>query len=438
VRRAIGKYSRDFSAIVFLVVLAAAVAGYILHNERLRFPLIQDSPFKLKADFSTAQAVTPGQGQTVRVSGVRIGDISKVDLKGGDAIVTMSIDPQYKGLVHQDASALLRPKTGLKDMFVELTPGSNAAPVARPGWTIPISSTLPDINPDEILGALDQDTRDYLTLLVQGAGAGLHNNGGTLQDVLARFEPTHRDLARVTTLLSQRHQNLAHLIHSLNELNTALATRRPQIRTLITSANQVFQAIGSEQANVGRAVALLPGALRETTSTLGKVHTLANVLHPTADALSPVALALTRANAAVAPFFKASTPVIATQIRPFVRNAQPLVRQLTAPAQTLAKAGPDLTSTFGVLNHLFNMLGYNPAGSAKYNGSTPGTLLFWLAWLGHNGDAVFSTADANGPFRALTQTSTCGTLKMIANAQPMLPFLQNLSGVLSNPALCGK
>ena len=50
----------------------------------------------LKAAFSTAQAVTPGQGQTVRVSGVRIGDIAKVDLKDGVAVVTMDIDPRVR------------------------------------------------------------------------------------------------------------------------------------------------------------------------------------------------------------------------------------------------------------------------------------------------------------------------------------------------------
>ena len=85
---------------------------------------IRDSP-------GEAQAVTPGQGQTVRVSGVRVGDITGVDLKNGRAIVTMDLEPGYKGFVHTDATALLRPKTGLKDMFIELDPGTGRAPRAR-------------------------------------------------------------------------------------------------------------------------------------------------------------------------------------------------------------------------------------------------------------------------------------------------------------------
>ena len=85
-RDAIRKRAGDFTAIIVLFVIAVAVAGFVLHNERLRFPFIQESPFRLKAEMATAQAVVAGQGQTVRVAGVRIGDIGGVSLKNGRAI----------------------------------------------------------------------------------------------------------------------------------------------------------------------------------------------------------------------------------------------------------------------------------------------------------------------------------------------------------------
>ena len=37
----------------------------------------------LKADFQTAQAVTPGQGQSVTIAGAKIGEISSVTLHEG-------------------------------------------------------------------------------------------------------------------------------------------------------------------------------------------------------------------------------------------------------------------------------------------------------------------------------------------------------------------
>jgi phospholipid/cholesterol/gamma-HCH transport system substrate-binding protein len=434
-RRAIGKHARDFAAIVVLAVVAVVVGVYVLHQQRLHFPFFESRPFTLQAEFSTAQAVAPGQGQTVRVSGVRIGDISGVALRGDRAVVSMAVDSKFAGLVREDATALLRPKTGLKDMFVEIVPGRGRP--APAGWTIPLANTLPDVNPDEILAALDQDTRDYLQLLVQGAGEGLRGGGPRLQDVFARFAPTHRDLAAVTTQVGRRHDHLAHLVHSLSLLDQELAAHGPQIRTLVASASTAFGAIASEQASLGAAVHELPGALQATTRALGKVRTFAEILHPTAVALGPVAISLTRADKALAPFLRETTPIVARQIRPFVRSARPVVRALTPSAIALAAAAPDLTGSFTVLNHLFNLLAYNPYGEAKYDASKNGTLLFWLAWLGHNGDAVFATSDANGPFRALTQTTTCTTLKALVEQQPLLPFLANLSGILSNPALCG-
>src|SRR5437588_2142936 len=114
-KRAIKTHLRDFIAMMVLVVLAIVVSAYVLSHERLRFPFVESSPFTLNAEFSTGQAVIPGQGQTVRVSGVQIGEVGKVSLKNGVAIVQMQVDQKYKHIIHTDATALLRPKTGLKD-----------------------------------------------------------------------------------------------------------------------------------------------------------------------------------------------------------------------------------------------------------------------------------------------------------------------------------
>ena len=204
-KRAIKNHMSDFVAIMALLVLSVIVAGYVLSHERLRFPFIQSSPFTINAEFSTAQAVTPGQGQTVRISGVQVGDIGQVTLKNGVAVVRLDINNKYKHLIHQDATALLRPRTGLKDMFVELNPGTTSAPQVKQGYTILVSNTLPDINTDEVLHSLDADTRAYLDLLVNGAGQGLKGNGGhELAGVLERFEPTHRDLARLNGVVAER------------------------------------------------------------------------------------------------------------------------------------------------------------------------------------------------------------------------------------------
>jgi phospholipid/cholesterol/gamma-HCH transport system substrate-binding protein len=394
----------------------------------------------MNAEFSTAQAVIAGQGQTVRVSGVKVGDIAGVTLKDGKAVVKMTIDPEYKHLLHTNATALLRPKTGLKDMFIDMDPGGKPAPVAKGGFTIPVQNTLPDINPDEILGALDADTRDYLKLLIGGAGQGLRNRGVDLRDVFRRFEPTHRDLARFATAVAERRQNLRRLIHSLNLLNEELAGRGPELTQLVDSSAAVFRAFASEDRNVTRAIKDFPGTLRQTTTTLGKVHTYADVLGPTAEKLRPAVRSLDPANKAVTPFAREATPIIRDQIRPFIRDSRPLVRKLKPTASDLAAATPDLTRTFKVLNNLFNMISYNANGREGPETSIQKRdegYLFWIAWISHQSLNLFSGADAHGTLRPVTLGGTCNTIKASVLAQPGLEFLEGLTPLLSNPSICG-
>ena len=169
-KAAIRAHLRDFLAVVGMIALACAVGAYILSNQRLRFPLIEEKPFEVYVDLQNAQGVTPGQGQTVRVAGMRVGDVGEVKLHEGRARVRLDLDREHDSLVRRDATVLLRPRTGLKDMFLALDPGSRSEPALEEGDVIPVGNTLPDVNSDEILSALDADTRDYLTLLIGGAG----------------------------------------------------------------------------------------------------------------------------------------------------------------------------------------------------------------------------------------------------------------------------
>jgi phospholipid/cholesterol/gamma-HCH transport system substrate-binding protein len=433
-KRAIKTHLVDFIAILVLVVLAIVVSGYILNHERLALPFINASTYTINAEFSSAKAVTPGQGQTVTVSGVQIGSIAGVRLDSdGNALVSMSIDQKYQHLIHTDATALLRPKTGLDDMYVELNPGTRSAPLAKPGFTIPVSATNPVVDPDEVLSSLDADTREYLDLLVNGAGQGLKGNGGSeLAGVLQRFLPTHQDLARLNSVVAQRGDSLRSLIHSLQVLNTALSTKRAQIVQLIDSSATVFHAFAAANQNISRAVADLPGTLNQTTLTLEKVQRFANLLAPATRDLLPAVQAIPAANAATISLARPITPVLQHQIRPFVIAARPLVRNLRPAATNLATATPNLSKTFNVLNHLFNILGYFPGGGQH-------GYLWWLAWGSHNARTLFSVQDANGDFRPLFLEASCATYgQIVQNLGPAAALALNLTPILGDAKLCPK
>ncbi len=435
-KKAIRTYARDFVSIIVLGVIAAGVGGYILSQQRLRFPVIQEKPKRIYAEFGTAQSVTPGQGQTLRVSGIKVGDVAAVQLKDGRARVALDVDPEYKDLIRTDATALLRPKTALKDMFVEMSPGDGR--VAPAGYTIPVQNTAPDVNIDEILSVLDGDTRDYLRVLISGAAEGLKGRGEDFRAVYKRFEPLHRDLARVTGKVAERRRNLRRLIHNLRRLNTELATKDDELAQLVDGAATTFRAFASEDVNITQAVEELPSALRQTTATLNKVETFANTLGPSLDRLRPAFRKLDDANRALIPLGEEGTPIVRDEIRPFVRAARPLVQDLRPASRNLAEGTPKLTRSFVVLNQLFNFLSFNSKG--REGPDVPNRdegYLFWLAWLGHNGNALFSTADATGNFRPVAFVQACSSIRRTIQEEPEAEFLRALSGVLSDPRVCG-
>jgi phospholipid/cholesterol/gamma-HCH transport system substrate-binding protein len=89
-RRAIREHLTDFIAIAALLLFGILVTGYVLSQQEQPYPswipFLGDDRFELKAELSTAQAVTPGQGQTVNIAGVKAGDITQVDLENGHAV----------------------------------------------------------------------------------------------------------------------------------------------------------------------------------------------------------------------------------------------------------------------------------------------------------------------------------------------------------------
>jgi phospholipid/cholesterol/gamma-HCH transport system substrate-binding protein len=452
VKHAIRKHLGDFLAILGLMALSLGVAGFILSHERLRFPW-QPSPYPVNATFTTAQAVTPGQGQTVRIAGVQVGSIGGVKLQNGNAVVRLDIDPKYHHLIHQDASALLRPKTGLKDMFVELDPGTNGAALMPKDGTIPVQNTAPDINQDEILSSLDTDTRAYLQLLVNGLGQGLKGRSTDLRNVFKQLGPTHQDLARVAKAVAARRTNLRRLVHNYGELTATLADKDHDIANLVDASNAVFRAFAAENQNVSAAVARLPGTLNTTAQTLQKVNKLSGVLRPSLDSLRPAFKQLNKANKAVLPFVKEAAPITRNQIRPFVKTARPYVSQSLKPASVnLSRAVPDLDSSFHELNRFFNIGAYNPAGkqgissecehngacsSAELNRKQP--YLYWLAWVAQNSNSLFSTSDAEGPLRRALFMFDCNSIHAVLDQSGGAAdaLFGPLSSVLTDAKFCG-
>lgn len=436
-RHAIRTHSRDFVAVAALVALALATVLYILeHQPAFTFGR---SYYQVKAVFSEAAAVTPGQGQSVTIAGVEVGLIGGVQLEHGQAVVTMDIFKRYAP-IYRNATVLLRPRTPLKDMYLALYPGTASAGAIPNGGTLGIANTQPDIDVGQILNSLDADTRTYLLLLLAGGAQAFNGRGATagrpsaatsaaLAADFKRFAPLDRSALNFTRLLSQRGANLRRAVHNLDLVASALGGVDTQLASLVKQSNSNFQAIASQDQALAQGISLLPGALQQTGSTLAKVQTFAAASGPALKRLQPFARDLGPALAALRPLARQTTPVLERQLEPFATNPgiRRLAQTLAPAASSLAKAAPALSGSFGVLNTLVNTLAYQqPGGEPSY--------LYWGGWLAHNLDSLTSLQDATGPIIQGQFLASCPSLNLLEVAlQPGTPSLTPILDMLNAP-----
>lgn len=435
-KRVLRAYGRWVAVLAVLAVMALAVTVYMLDHQRVAFPSwvpgVGKDLVSFKAEFQTSQSVTPGQGQTVTIAGIDVGDITGVELHDGRAVVDLRLRRKYADMMRSDATALLRPKTGLNDMVLELDPGTPTAPKVRAGYTIPVSRTTPNVNVDEILASLDTDTRGALQLLLQGGGQGLGGNAKRLSAGLRQIQPVTANLRRIGEALEDRRRNTARAVHSIRLITEELANRRGDLVRAVDTTDAVFNTIAGRDRELRQALRDLPPTLRTTQAALGHSESLADELKPATAALEPVARQLKPALAATRPFLRETEPVLRKQLLPFTRETLPTVRKLRAAARDTAAIAPDATATLKELNKAANMLAYDPPGEEQ-------GYLFWAQWLTQLAPWIFNTQDAHGPIRRGNLLITCSTLGSfgdVADVNPVAALLTGVFSSLSGSGLC--
>ena len=406
--RQIRRYARELLAAIALIAIGVATAVVILANQNYRWPW--EDFYEVKAEFSSAQAVTPGQGQQVTVSGVSIGDVAGVELEDGHAVITLQIQERYAP-VYRDATLLLRPRTGLKDMQVVLDPGSPASGVVPNGGTIPQAQTKPDVNPDEVLAALDADTRRYLAAAIDALGTGLRGNGEELRRLFVASEPTAESARRLLATLAARRDEIARLTHNLSEVAQIAGDREGEIRRTIHHSSAALGALAREDRAIRDSLTRLPGTLDATESVLKNARPLAAELGPAARELTPAVRKLARTFRPLRPLVREATPIVRDRLRPFVRSGIPALRELRPATEALQGTATDLPAIVRRVNYIVNELLYNPPGSEE-------GYLFWTSWFFHNGASMLSTQDAHGAVWRGLALFSCSTLQQLETFIP--------------------
>ncbi len=151
-----------------ILVFVLALGSYLAYTKELPF---SDKGYELHATFeniATLRASSP-----VRIAGVNVGEVTEVESDGDAVDVTFTVDEDGQP-IHEDAQLEIRPRLFLEgNFFLDLKPGSPSAPELPDGGDITIAQTTTAVQLDEVLTALQSDSREDLQLLLTGYGTAL-------------------------------------------------------------------------------------------------------------------------------------------------------------------------------------------------------------------------------------------------------------------------
>jgi phospholipid/cholesterol/gamma-HCH transport system substrate-binding protein len=286
-RRAHGTRLTAFQGGLIGLVLIAIFA-YLGFTKDIPFT----RPYELNAVFENAPPVS--EGTAVRIAGVDVGKVSKVESMGGDSAgvkVTMKLEDEALP-IHADAQVRARERIFLEgNLFLDIKPGTPGSETLDDGDTIPISHTSAPVQLDQVLGTLKADTRQDLQDLLEGYGDALagepqpredddqdpdaqgETGGAALNDSLDYSTEALRGAAVVNdaTMGSELH-DLSKLIGGQQRIMQALSSRERQLKDLLTNWNVTTAALAAEEANLGETVRRLPEVLEAARPALDNLN----------------------------------------------------------------------------------------------------------------------------------------------------------------------
>lgn len=395
-------------AIVLLAVLVIA----------LYFGFTKHIPFKhgyrLNAVFGSALNI---KGKSpVRIAGVNVGKVTSIKREGDTGVVSMEIES--RGLpIHSDATAKIRPRIFLEgNWFVELQPGSPSAPTLHSGATLPVTQTADPVQLDQVLDALNTETRANLQNFLIGYGDGLtrkpNAEENAEQDPIVRgvdgAQAVNKAYARgpsslrATAVLNQaitgtEPHDLSKLVASIGKVTAALNVHEQQLGELIVNFNTFFGEFAAQASPLRATVGELPSSLTSIDRGLANLQASFAPTQEFAHGILPGVRATPATVVATIPWIE--------QVRASFASSE-----LGGVAKGLVQATPSLArltseqTPFYRQTELFNKCLTNvllPAGNAKLQDGSSTTGVedykeFWYGLVGLNG--IGQGFDGNGSF----------------------------------------
>jgi phospholipid/cholesterol/gamma-HCH transport system substrate-binding protein len=324
------KTGMSYFTVGVLALVISAVAIYLGFTKAIPF----QHHFEVRAVFKTSNNLA--KNSPVRIAGVNVGKVVGVKHSApGDDSVTATLRIDKRGRpIHKDARVTIRPRIFLEgNFFVDLSPGTPSAPELGDGDVIPINQTASPVQFDQILGALQSDTRDDLKVLLREYSDALKGDGARgYRDSLKYWKGAYRDGAIVSeATLGEAEHDLSEYQRGAAGVAAALDRSPEQLKALISDFNTTAAAFARNDADLQATVAELPRTLRAAQPALASLNRAFPGLRALARDLRPGVRSSE-------PAIDASTPLV-EQLRGLVGGDE--LRGLTSDLKT---AIPSLSS----------------------------------------------------------------------------------------------
>jgi phospholipid/cholesterol/gamma-HCH transport system substrate-binding protein len=358
-----------------IALVAILIFAYLGFTKDIPFT----RPFEISAVFRNAPPIQTNSA--VRIAGVDVGKVAKVEPLGGDSPgvkVTMKLKDDALP-IHKDAQIEIRERIFLEgNVFVNIKPGTPEAPELHDGDTVPVSQTSAPVQLDQVLGTLDSGTRKDLQDLLVGYGAALNGKpapgedndqdpdvkgktGGQALNESLIYAPAALRGASVANqaLLGTDLHDLSKLIAGQQKVMAALSRNEGSLKDLITNFNITTGALAAQEANLSATVRELPRTLDAARPALDNL----NKAFPTKRAWAREIIPGVRETPAT---IKAAFPWV-RQTRALLRPSelQGLVKDLRPAVDDFARFTDGQLQLLPILD-LFNRCQYNvvlPSGN---------------------------------------------------------------------------
>ena len=284
-----------------VVLIFLLVVSYFAYTKKLPWSSPGYTATATFADASTVRQTNP-----VRIAGVKVGEVTKVEAEGNDASVTFTVDPEGLPL-HEDARLTIRPRLFLGgSYFLDLRPGSPSAPDLPDGGSIPVTQTATAVQLDQILTTLQRSDRKNLGDLLDGYGSALVDPPTPAMDVgmdpevqgLSGAEAINQSFdyggkagkssSQVSeALLGEQAGDLRGLIKASGSVFEQLASRENQLSDLITNLSITTGALAAESQSLQDTIAQLAPTVEQAQRDLPVINASLPVLRAFARELTP-------------------------------------------------------------------------------------------------------------------------------------------------------